>query len=290
MIDYVSIVLLCASIILSTGRNVLSKSIADERFGTRSFFGLQALIFFSGSLLLFVLGLSTSLHTSWQTVCFSVIYGVLLVSAQWNYTVALKNGKTGICSTVYSLGFIFPTIFGSFIFQESFGIVDGVGVLLVIPAIILTGAKKKNELGKTGRFFLPLIVAMLCSGGLGVMQKVQQHSLHADEKTSFMLIAFMIAGVISSMCFAFGRKNDESVLGRKAYLAMGVGLAFACCNLLNTILAGRLPSVVFFPILNVGTILCSLLLGIVLFKERLTKKDGVVFSLGALSILLITIG
>ena len=289
MIDMISVLLLCASIFLSTGRNLLSKNISDEKFGTRRFFGLQTLIFFSGALLLFCINIGSSLHASPLTVCFALIYGGLLVAAQWNYTLALKNGKTGICSTVYSLGFILPTVFGSLAFKEPFSVWDGLGICAVIPAIILTGMKKGDDNKNGASYFLPLVVAMLCSGGLGIMQKVEQHSAYADEKVCFMLLSFLVAAICSFVCFCFGKEKQGSVLDKKSFSCIGIGVTFACCNLLNTILAGRLSSAVFFPILNIGTILFSTILGILFFKERPTKKDLLVFLLGIVSILLITL-
>ena len=66
-------------------------------------------------------------------------------------------------------------------------------------------------------------------------------------------------------------------------------MAFGLANLLNTILAGRLDSAVFFPVLNISTILFSIVSGIILFKEKLFKNDILVLILGIISILLITV-
>jgi drug/metabolite transporter (DMT)-like permease len=289
MIDLISVLLLCASIALSTGRNLLSKNISDEKMGTRKFFGFQTLIFFSGALFLFFINIGSSWHISPLTICFSLIYGSLLMSAQWNYTVALRNGKTGICSTVYSLGFILPTAFGSLTFQEPFSLWDGFGIAAVILAIILTSTKKENETQISSRYFIPLIIAMLCSGGLGIMQKIQQNSAYANEKNCFILLSFSFAALCSFVCFWFGTEKENVKFNKKSFSSIGIGIAFASCNLLNTILSGRLPSAVFFPALNVGTILFSLVLGVLCFQEKPTKKDAFIFSLGVLSILLITI-
>ena len=69
----------------------------------------------------------------------------------------------------------------------------------------------------------------------------------------------------------------------------GVGLFFGCCNLLNTILAGRLDSAIFFPSLNIGVILLTLLCSIVFYKEKIKKNDVLVLLLGSASILLLNI-
>lgn len=291
MIDFVSIVLLCASIFLATGRNLLTKNISEEKFGTKRFFAFQTLLFFSGAVLLLCFNIGTDLSVSILTVCYSMLYGALLISAQWNYTRALKNGKTGICSTVYSLGFVLPTVFGPIAYPEKefFSFCDGLGVLIVIPVMLLAGMKKnENDKTKSG-YFLPLIIAMISSGGLGIMQKVQQNSPYANEKICFMLLSFAFATVCSLVCFCFAKEKKYGKFNKKSASVIGIGFAFASCNLLNTSLAGRLPSTVVFPILNVGTILFSLILGVLCFKEKLTKKDGLIFSLGTIAILLIAI-
>lgn len=67
------------------------------------------------------------------------------------------------------------------------------------------------------------------------------------------------------------------------------GVCFGGANLFNTILAGKMKSAVFFPLQNISTILLTTLLGIVLFKEKITKKTALILSLGILVILLFSI-
>ena len=47
----------------------------------------------------------------------------------------------------------------------------------------------------------------------------------------------------------------------------------AAANTANTLLAGRLPSVIAFPITNVGVILASLLVSVLFLKEKITGKQ-----------------
>jgi len=66
-------------------------------------------------------------------------------------------------------------------------------------------------------------------------------------------------------------------------------LCFVICNLLNTTLAGRLNSAVFFPLQNISVILLSLIFSILIFKERLSGKDVRVLILGGISIFLLNV-
>lgn len=283
-----SIVLLILSVVLGTVRNLLSKNVSELSFGSKSFFSSQGIIFLSGSVALALLNGNIWEDISALTLCYSLVYGVLLLLAQWCYTAALKNGKISICSTVYSLGFIFPTISGCLLWNEQMTVFDVIGILTVIPAIIISGMKKSDHKQSAGNnYIIPIIIAMMASGGLGIMQKIQQKSPYPDQRAAFVVLAFLFAGIVSLMCSLFANSDGEKNLNKKIFAATGVGVAFGCCNLLNTTLAGLLDSAVLFPVLNIGTILFSIVTGIIFFKERLKTKDMVVLLLGIISILLI---
>ncbi len=284
-----SIVLLILSVVLGTVRNLLSKNISEMSFGSKSFFSSQASIFLAGSIALILLSGNFFGNVSVLTFCYALIYGMLLLLAQWCYTSALKNGKISVCSTVYSLGFIFPTISGCLLWNEQISVFDIIGILTVIPAIIISGMKKsENKQSAGNNYIIPIIIAMMSSGGLGIMQKVQQNSSYPEQRTAFVVLAFLFAGIVSFLCSLFVKSDSEKILNKKILPAAGVGIAFGCCNLLNTTLAGLLDSAVLFPVLNIGTILFSLITGIIFFKERLKNKDIVVLILGIISIILIS--
>lgn len=288
--DFISIILLTLSVILSVGRNLFSKDISGFSFGTKSFYLVQAVTFFCGSLALIIFGGFSGVSISALTAFYAIIYGVLLLSAQWCYTAALKTGTTGVCSTVYSLGFILPTISGSLFWNEKITLLNILGVLCVIPAIIISGTKSSAK-GSTqnNKYIIPLLIAMLSSGGLGIMQKIQQNSPYPEQKAAFVLIAFVFAAALSLIFYIFTKAKESSVLPKKLLSASGIGICFGCCNLLNTTLAGRLDSAVFFPMQNISVILLSLVFGILIYKEKIHKKELVVLLLGILSILLLNI-
>ncbi|MBQ4087894.1 MAG: hypothetical protein IJC78_06585, partial [Clostridia bacterium] len=148
--------LLICSVICSGARNIFSKAISDLPFGTKPFFLAQAVSFLCGSAVLSVV-LRCDFSANPITVLYAVIYGSLLISAQYCYTSAMKRGNIGVCATVYSLGFIFPTLSGCIFWQESLGVINAFGILLVIPAILLSGlpetsrdkTKKREKTEKT---------------------------------------------------------------------------------------------------------------------------------------------
>lgn len=283
------VLLLILSVALSITRNLLSKEISGLGFGTKNFFITQSALFICGGIaLLFAAGNSFD-NIALLTVYYAVVYGVLLLTAQYCYTSALKQGNVGICSTIYSLGFILPTLSGSVFWNEPLTGCDIAGIITVIPTIVLSGMKTPKNRGfqTNNEYLLPLVFAMFSSGGLGILQKVQQNSPYPEQKNAFIIIAFILAGVMSFVFSLFAKSENKSI-NRNFIIAGCTGVAFGFSNLCNTILAGRLDSAVFFPVLNISTILFSLLFGLFFYKEKLSKKDLAVLMMGIASILLIT--
>ena len=288
--NLVSALLLALSTLLASLRNIMNKSFSGFSIKNREFFGLQATIFGCGSIALLLVNLFDFQGISLYTFFLALLYGGVLLSAQWFYTIALTKGKIAICATLYSFGFVFPTLAGFIVWDEEVTVFGILGILAVIPVLIISGTRKKEE-KKTNSlgFLIPLIIALVCSGGLGILQKIQQTSEYKNQRSTFILIAFLFAFITSLLFFLFKKKGDRPIDKRSLGFCTLVGVFFSVCNLLNTYLAGKLDSSVFFPILNISSILMSVLLGFIIYKERLTKKDIFVLCLGTIAIILVNL-
>ena len=286
-----SFLLLGLSVVLSTSRNLLSKKLSNLQFGTKPFFLCQSVLFTCGIIPLLIFG-EISFEISFQTLIYAIIYAFLLIIAQWFYTSALTKGNTALCATVYSLGFILPTLSGAIFWEETLSVLDILGIVCAVAVIVISGSKSKEKAKKTNLvYFILLIFAMLASGGLGIVQKIQQASPFASQKSIFLLVAFLISATTSLLTCAFTPNPKEKVLHPQNFIvASCIGVFFGCCNLLNTILAGLLDTAVFFPTLNICTILLSSLCATLFFREKIAIKEILVLILGGASILLLNLG
>ncbi len=287
--ESITFLLLLTTIVLSAFRNIFSKKISSAAFGSRKFFLLQALIFLAGGTVVTLIGLPKSV--SLQTVGLALCYALFLLLAQWFYTAALSKIKVSICSTVYSLGFIIPTLVGSLLWQESFSAFNIFGVLFALAAVIVSGiAPSDNGQKSEKRHFFLILVAMFSSGMLGVIQKIQQSIPNVStEKEAFIAVAFFTAAIISFLSFSIAKSNADCPTQSNCVTAATTGAIFGICNLINTFLAGKLKSAVFFPVQNISVILISVMLGKLIFKEAFKKKELLVFSLGVCAIVFLSL-
>ena len=290
--DTVSALLLLLSISLSAGRNILSKGISGVKFGHRPYFIIQAATFAIGTVLLFSINPTAFVGLTATTATYAVIYAILMITAQWCYLGALNSGIVSVCATMYSMGFIIPTLMGMIAWSEAVTPRKLIGILTVIPVIVLSGMKKEEKYAdakKSGKFLIPMVIAMLASGTMGIIQKLLALSGNNEQTPAFVIIAFIIATVVSLVSALLARGEVIPDMKRKLVFSSGIGICYASCNLLNTILTGRIESSIFFPTLNISIIVLSMLLGILFFKEKLGKKQFGILALGILSILLITL-
>ncbi len=287
--DIISALLLLLSASLASVRNVLTRGFASFSFKKREFFGIQALIFGIGSIALLIVNFFSFNGLSAYTFFLALIYGVLLVCAQWFYTIALANGKIALCATIYSFGFLIPTLSGAIFWDERITAFGALGILVAVPVLIISGISKKTKDDNKSliSYFPPLILALISSGGLGIVQKIHQGSVYSSQLNSFILVAFTFCFVISFLFFLFLKKDFAKIQKKHFSSCVIIGVFFASCNLLNTYLAGKLNSSVFFPAINIGSILFSLILSLIIYKEKPTKKDLIILLLSITSIILV---
>ena len=293
--DLTSALFLSLSIILGSARNIFSKNISPIPFGERGFFRMQAAIFIAGLATLLLVNPNAFVGLLPLTVLYGAVYAAFSLSSQWFYTIALRRGATSVCATVYSMGFIIPTLVGMIFWGEKVNAPKIIGIIVVIPALIISGMRDsgKNSIKKSSSniaFILPMILAMLSAGTVGIIQKLQQRSATISGQTSAMIIiTFIICSVTSVICSIIAKPTEIKGIRIKTLCAAGAGVCFASCNLLNTLLAGMLDGTVLYPILNIGIIMLTMLLGMLFFKEKFGWRQAAVIALGASSILLITL-
>lgn len=284
--------LLALSIVCSTARAVFSKKLGILNGGKYSFYITQTVLFFVAAAVIFVFNIKSIASPSKTALLLALAYGILTVLSQWMYTVALTRAPISICAMVYSFGFIIPTVFGTVVWRERVNAFKIISILLCICTIILTSLKNDEDSPEMQGLPVTLIIAMLASGGLGVVQKIQQKTSARDETGMFLLLAFDLAMLLSLAASVTKRKETVQNIridSSLAFYIIIVGVSMAVANMANTLLAGLLPSAVVFPIVNVGVILASLAVSVIMLREKISKNQIAAFGLGVTAILLFNV-
>lgn len=288
MINYI---LLCISVALGITKNLISKA------GKKAFDGLDSLLFSNivTALLALVIfgfgGLEFSLFTDPYFIVMTVIFGLCTMLSQMLLIIAMKNGSVAICSLIYSCGFLIPTIFGTIYYREKISLVWILGIALLVAGIFAaTGSIDK---AKSKRWILPAVLAMTCSGAVGILQKLFRIENPQGDIDTFLFTSFLVmlvaSGVAKLIVHKRGGNTVQEVAKPRYFLIASLVLAISVvfANKLNLYLSGVLPGIIFFPCVNGGCIALSGVASSLIFKERLKPVQWIgVFSSVAAIILI----
>ena len=208
---------------------------------------------------------------SLYTVLLGVLFGVVTALSNLYKMLALSKGPMHITLLITTSSMIIPTLSGVF-FGEKFSLFKILLVLILIYFIYLSiGKSKESKINKSWGIYC--LLAFILVGSIGIIQKIHQTSSHKSEISGFLFVSFFISLIISGLRV----KDKKNFKDQKNLipLAMICGGCTFGMNYINLKLSGLLPSQLFFPLINGSAIILSSLMSMIVFKERLSKKQTV---------------
>lgn len=228
------------------------------------------------------------------TVILGIIFGAITALQGFSNISALGCGPMSYTQVIVSFSTLITALSGVLFFHESLGWAQIVGIVLMLASFALATERKADEKRANLKWLILCLISFAATGGIGIMQKVHQSSAHRGELNAFLIIAFVVSTALSTL-FSFVLKSRENKTREKnekkrkqAWHLLAVmlicGVCVAANNKFNLYLSGVMDSAVFFPIVNGGGLVLSTLAALVLFRERLSKKQWVGVALGILSV------
>ena len=303
-----NVLLLAVSMLACLGGTVIRKYVevrlSDKQ---RMHYAMSAVVSASSGLALLVIAFvtGTGLQASLFTVLVGILFGAVTALQQIFNLRALQFGPMSYTSVIVSLSMIVPALSGYFIWDEELRPLQLVGLVLIIVCIILSvdqsrDGEKQNASGKSfPRWILSVAITFACTGAIGILQKWHQKTVGDAESAAFLIIAFAFSFLYSAGgVLLLSRGSSIEKLGpalRKnltpllfALMCVG-GLCAALNNKLNLYLSGVIDSAVFFPVVNGGGLILSLLAAVLLFRERLPLRKWIGIGVGFAAILCLCI-
>lgn len=288
--------LLIASTISGVTKNLLSKS--DKK----SFSGLknQCLVNIITSIVaLAVFGASSrdlGMISDVRFLILALLYGLFTMLCQICYISAVEKGAVSICSMIFSCGFIIPTLYAPLVYaDEHLDPLKIMGIVLLVASAVLVAGR--TEKSRAGIWMLLAVAAMVCSGMIGILQKIFCAKYDVANTSEYLFVSFAFMLLISTVLFFAERRKEpathsESAGGiplKRILLPLAFGICAVFCNKANLYLTGVLPSVVFFPVYNGGVLASTTVSSCIIYRERLTKLQWLGVALGVASIIIIAL-
>ena len=229
-------------------------------------------------------------HDQHLTVILGIITGVFFLGGFLFLKYNMKYNGIVLSSTFIKLGVLIPTIMAIVVFGEVPSVLQIVGIAIAIVAIIIINFEKEphgsNSIGesKNGNKKILLLVLLLL-GGLGDSMSNIFEKLGPDSgKDGFLLLTFFTAFVITIAIVILGKKKlckADILFG----LLVGVPNYFSARFLLASL--GSLEAVIVYPTYSVGTMVVVTIVGVIAFREKISKQKGLALGLIAVAIALL---
>lgn len=179
-----------------------------------------------------------------------------------------KNGV--VLSAIFQkLGLVIQVLLSICIFAERPDALQIIGIIICLIAVVIINFEKEQTIIS---FKLGLILIFVVSGICDGMSKIHEELGNPALAEHFLFYTF---GTALLLCAGLILYKKEAV-GMKDILfgvLLGVPNYFSAKFLLKAL--ESVPAVIAFPTFSVGTIAVITLTGLLVFKEKLSKKQGI---------------
>lgn len=291
----INIILLAVSMTAALMGNILRKYYTD-RNSNLDVFGGSIIFNIFGSIIATVCLLITGGFNvpSWYTVGLGAIFGAVTALQGITNVAALCYGPISYTSVIISFSTLLSALSGAVLFGESISGTQIIGIVLMLISFAVAPGEQSDTQKRNKKWLGLCIIAFLATGFIGIIQKIHQSTIYKDELDEMLIISFAVSSIIC-MCltvFQKRKKRDNSgvyrnLIKQKKFIliVVGYGVCIAVNNKFNLYLSGVIDSAVFFPLVNGGGLVLSTVAAILLFREKLSKKQWIGVGLGIISVL-----
>lgn len=207
---------------------------------------------------------------------------------------ARTSQKIGVSATSVAakMSLAIPVLFGLLLYNEKLGALKVLGIVLALAAVYFASVKEKSTSLKRTALWLPALV-FLGTGLIDTSLKyIEETYISKNEFPLFSATVFASAAAIGMLFMLMNtlrrpiKFNFRNVLSG---VILGVPNYFSIFFLLKALNSPGFNSASVFTINNVAIVMFSTLLGIVLFKEKISPTNWGGISLAVISILLVAL-
>lgn len=209
-------------------------------------------------------------------VLFITIFNVMALTAQ-------RNGLS-VASVATKMSMIIPIVFGIIVFKESIGIQKISGILLAFVAVYLTSTNNSEGKKLKNTLILPIIVFL----GSGIIDTSINYFAPDDNIPLFSAIIFGSAFIIGIL-FVILKNEQHNLKAIRLGIILGAINYASVYFLLKALRIDSLESSDIFTLNNVAIVALSSLVGLLIFKEQISKRNWIGISLAIISIVLVTL-
>ncbi|NVK53745.1 MAG: DMT family transporter [Flavobacteriaceae bacterium] len=222
----------------------------------------------------------------------ALVLGLLFVSIFFVMALTAQRNGVSVVSVAGKMSVVIPIIFGVILYNESLSAIKIIGIILAVFAVYLASVKEDASKHKKAGLLLPVIL-FLGSGTIDTTLKYVQNNFVAENEVAiFSGSLFGFAAFFGLLILIFKTIKKPESFGVKNLIAgiiLGVPNYYSIVFLIKALQTKGFESSTLFTINNVGIVVVSTLVGLLLFKESFSLKNKIGILLAITGIVLVAI-
>lgn len=221
----------------------------------------------------------------------TIVLGILFIIVFNLAAATTQRSGLSVVSVATKMSVAIPVLFGIIYFNESTEVLKVVGIILALIAVYLSSIKANTGIAIKKKNLIYPVLVFLGSGIIDTLIKFMESGyVNKTDVALFSSTIFSVAGTIGILVLIYQKITGTlKITGRNIMggIVLGVPNFFSIYFLVLALRNNGFDSSTIFTINNVAIVLFSTLLGILLFKEKLTMKNWIGIALAIVSILLV---
>ena len=204
---------------------------------------------------------------------------------------AQRNGVS-VVSVAGKMSVVIPVIFGVVLYDESLSALKRFGIILAVVAVYLASVKDDLKKHEKAGLLLPIIL-FLGSGAIDTTLKYVEINFVAENEVSlFSGSLFGFAAFFGLIILGIKTIKKPEPFGLKNIIAgivLGIPNYYSIVFLIKALQIKGIESSTLFTINNVGIVVASTIVGLIIFKESFSLKNKIGIALAIIGIVLVAI-
>jgi drug/metabolite transporter (DMT)-like permease len=229
------------------------------------------------------------IHPFWNEAWFpyAAFLGFVFISVF--YSIGIVSQKMGVSTSMVAakLSVVIPVTVAFVLHGETPTMAKVAGILLSLVAVYLISVKEEQTERSSAKWLwiLPLYV-FIGSGAIDSMLKYMQHRFIPPSNAGDMIsTVFLSACILGLLVLLFKRERIEP---KSMLWGIGLGIPNYYCMYFLVKTLEQFEASFIFPVNNIAIVVCSTIVSIRFFQERLSVRNKIGFVLAIVSILIIS--